>query len=273
MDKIKIAVVTHKKAPIPNDEMYIPLFVGATNKIDEAKQMEKKGYLRDDKGDNISKLNNIFGTQTALYWLWKNTNYEYTGLVHYRRYFVLKKDKKVDMIDMAIKYKDIEPLLSKYKVFTPKKRYYIIETLKSHYEHSHMYGDVQLNTVEDVIKEKYPNYLDSYHKIMKRRWGYMFNLMILKRDLLEDYCPWLFNILFEVNERIDKSNMSDFDKRFGGRLSELLFDVWLQFQLENNKLNKSEIKELKYVEDVNWPFKIKTFLSAKFLHKKQTKSS
>jgi len=271
MKNIKIIVATHKKAKIPNDKLYMPLFVGAANKLEEAKEMEKIGYSRDDIGDNISNLNNIFGTQTALYWLWKNTNFDYTGLVHYRRYFVLKKEKNKDMVDMAIKYNEIVPLLSQYKIFVPKKRYYIIETLKSHYAHAH--GIEQLNILEDVIREKYAEYLNIYHKVMNRRWGYMFNLMILKRKFLEDYCSWLFDILFEVNDRIDKSNMSDFDKRFGGRISERLFDVWLEYQIENNKIKKSEIKELKYIESVNWSFKIKTFLRAKFLHKKQTKSS
>ena len=98
-------------------------------------------------------------------------------------------------------------------------------------------------------------------------------MMVLKRNLLEDYCKWLFDILFDVNNRIDKSNMSEFDMRFGGRISERLFDVWLEYQLQNKKLHKSEVKELEYIEDVNWTFKIKTFLKAKFLHKKQTKSS
>ena len=79
--------------------------------------------------------------------------------------------------------------------------------------------------------------------------------------MMDDYCSWLFNILFQVVERIDKSNLSAFNSRFCGRISEILFDVWL------------EVKELPYMEDVNWAFKVKVFLSAKFLHKKYGVSS
>ena len=271
MKDIRIIVCTHKKTSMPKDKMYIPLLVGATIRKDENGNKVDYGYTTDDTGENISKLNNIFGTQTGLYWMWKNTNYEYSGLVHYRRYFILKKKKNKDMIELAIKYNEIEPMLSKYKIFVPKKRYYIIETLRSHYNHAH--GNEQLNIVEDVINEKYPDYLNSFNKVMNRRWGYMFNMMIMKRNYLEDYCSWLFDILFEVNDRLDKTNMSEFDLRFGGRISERLLDVWLEYQIEKKKIKKSEIKEQKYIEDVNWTFKIKSFLKAKFLHTKQTKSS
>ena len=44
----KIVVATHKKYRMPEDEMYIPLLVGA-----EGKECDF-GYQRDDTGDNIS---------------------------------------------------------------------------------------------------------------------------------------------------------------------------------------------------------------------------
>ena len=91
--------------------------------------------------------------------------------------------------------------------------------------------------------------------------------------MMDDYCSWLFNILFQVVERIDKSNLSAFDSRFCGRISEILFDVWLEYKLQTGEISKSEVKELPYMEDVNWAFKVKVFLSTKFLHKKYGVSS
>ena len=101
----------------------------------------------------------------------------------------------------------------------------------------------------------------------------MFNMMILRTDLMDDYCSWLFNILFQAVERIDKTNLSAFDSRFCGRISEILFDVWLENKIETGIVKKSEIKELPYIENVNWNYKLKVFLSAKFLHKKYGASS
>ena len=101
----------------------------------------------------------------------------------------------------------------------------------------------------------------------------MFNMMILQRDLMDDYCSWLFNILFQTFGQVDTTNMSAFDSRFCGRISEILFDVWIEKKIEDGTVEQSEIKELPYMENVNWTYKIKAFLSAKFLHKKYGASS
>ena len=98
MDDIKIVVATHKRSPMPNDDMYLPLHVGAAGKFNEDGTPVDFGYTRDDVGDNISEKNANLGTQTGLYWIWKNLDTEYKGLVHYRRYFVGKNRDRKDMI-------------------------------------------------------------------------------------------------------------------------------------------------------------------------------
>lgn len=271
MDKIKIIVATHKKCDMPIDTMYLPLHVGAAGKKTEDGTPIDFGYTRDDTGDNISIRNCNFGTQTGLYWAWKNLEAEYKGLVHYRRYFVGSNAKKNDLLNSVITYDEIEPMLVKYKVFVPKKRHYYIETLYSHYAHTH--DERHFKIVEKIIKKDCPEYLSAYNKVLNRRWGYMFNMMILQKDLMDDYCSWLFNILFQAFEQVDTKGMSAFDSRFCGRISEILFDVWLENKIQTGRVNREEIKELSYMEDVNWNYKIKAFLSAKFLHKKYGVSS
>ena len=95
----------------------------------------------------------------------------------------------------------------------------------------------------------------------------MFNMMIMKRDLLDAYCSWLFPILFALENEIDVKNMPAFDARLFGRVSELLLDVWL-------KQNKIKYVETGFVQigDENWGKKIKGFLSAKFGGKKYDRS-
>ena len=268
---IKIIVAAHKKSPMPKDKLYLPLHVGAAGKFNKDGTPVDFGYTRDDTGDNISALNANFGTQTGLYWIWKNVDADYKGLVHYRRYFVGSKADKKNMIGAAITYDEIKPMLGKYKVFTPQKRWYVIETLSSHYEHTHDGEHFQI--VKKIIENDCPEYLDALNKVLKRRWGYMFNMMILQKNLMDDYCSWLFNILFKAYEQINTAEMSDFDKRFCGRISEILFDVWLENKIETGTIRKNEIKELPYIEDVDWGYKIKAFLSAKFIMKKYGRSS
>ncbi len=49
----------------------------------------------------------------------------------------------------------------------------------------------------------------------------------MKKEILEEYCAWLFDILFELERRIDASQYDSFHARFYGRISELLLDVWI----------------------------------------------
>lgn len=267
--KIRIIIATHKKYKMPSDNMYIPLHIGAALNKDKIKK--DLGYIRDDDGENISNLNASFCELTGLYWGWKNLDCDYVGLVHYRRHFTLY-NKSYNKFDNILGYEEIIPLLNKYKVFVPKKRKYYIETLYSHYKHTHY--KIHLDIVRDIIIDKYPDYLKTYDEVLRQRYGYMFNMMILEKSLLNDYCLWLFDILFELKNRIHNQELSFFQGRFYGRVSEIIFNVWLKKQLEENKIEKSDIMEISYMhmEKINWIKKGSAFLKAKFFNKKYESS-
>lgn len=263
---IKVIIATHKKYRMPNDIMYIPLHVGAEGKNDKDGRPLDLGYIKDNTGKNISKLNSSFCELTGLYWAWKNLDADYIGLVHYRRHFSMKKAK--DLWSSILIYEQIAPYLGKIRIFVPKKRKYYIETLYSHYKHTH-YSN-QLNETRKVIKEMYPKYLDSYDQIIRHKYGYMFNMMIMERELLNDYCIWLFNILFEVGKRVDMTELSAFQGRYYGRISEIIFNVWLDQKIKSGELKKEQLMEISYIhmEKINWWKKGTAFLEAKFLGKK-----
>lgn len=252
---VKVIVAAHKPYEMPSDKMYFPVHVGAYGK-------KSIGYQRDDEGENISSLNPYFCELTGLYWAWKNLVEDYIGLVHYRRLFTMNGH--------ILTESDIRPYLGKIKVFTPTKRKYYIETLKSHYDHTH-YPE-HLDVTKSVVKKLYPEYLDAYEKAISRRWGYMFNMMIMKKELLNDYCTCLFNILNEVFKQIDTTDYQAFTKRYVGRMSEILFNVWLEKKISTGELKSSELKELKCNVEENWMVKIPAFLKAKFFGKKYEES-
>ncbi len=258
---VKIVVATHKKYTMASDPMYLPLHVGAEGKTDADGNELDFGYVKDNTGDNISALNPSFCELTGLYWAWKNLKEDYIGLVHYRRYFCLHKTN--DPFDGVLKHSELAPMLEDTSVFVPKKRKYYIETLYSHYAHTH-YAD-HLDQTREIIREKYPMYLPSYDKVIRQRSGYMFNMMILRRELLDQYCAWLFDILFALRERIDAPEMSAFQARFYGRISEIIFNVWLDYQLETGAIERSALRELPYIymEKINWWKKGTAFLRAK----------
>ena len=261
---VKVIIAAHKKYQMPTDPMYFPVQVGAKGK-------DSIGYQRDDTGENISDLNPYFCELTGLYWAWKNLNDDYIGLVHYRRHFCGNTHCK-DKWDSILKYNDIKKYLGSVRIFVPNKRHYWIETLYSHYEHTHHI--FQLDETRKIIEAKCPEYLSSFDKACKRRWGYMFNMMIMEKDLLSDYCTWVFDILFELRKRLGEDNLTPFHSRYYGRISEIIFNAWLIEKVKTGTVSKEEIKEipLVHMEKINWLKKGTAFLKAKFLGKKYSGS-
>lgn len=264
--RIKIVVATHKKYRMPSDTMYLPLHVGAEEKKNNDGKGIELGYTKDNVGENISFLNSSFCELTGLYWAWKNLNTEYKGLVHYRRHFS-KKKFNVKFEDI-LKYDDIKEELGSIKLFLPVKQKYYIENLYSHYSHTH-YAE-HLDIARDVIKDLYPEYFQYFDIAVKKTSGYMFNMSIMEAQLFDEYCQWLFDILFEIKKRINNIELSDFQGRFYGRISEIIFNVWYKYQTEIGRVKKSEVREIPvfYTEKIKWRKKIQAFLLAKFFGKK-----
>lgn len=265
--KVKIIIATHKKYEMPKDEMYLPVHVGAAGKKNEDGTDLNLGYVKDSTGDNISEKNPFYCELTGLYWAWKNLEADYIGLAHYRRHFKGKTRSK-NIFDCVLTQQEAEDLISKYKVIVPNKRRYYIETLYSHYSHTH-YAE-QLDLTRDIIQDFYPDYITTYDSVLEQKWGYMFNMMIMEKSLLDDYCTWLFTILEELEKRIGTPDLSAFQMRFYGRVSEIIFNVWLKYQLNSGKLSNTDVKEIPYIhmEKINWIKKGTAFLRAKFVSQK-----
>ena len=265
MKSISIFVVSHKKYEMPEDKMYIPLQVGAEGK-------EKiNGYIQDNsKADNISSKNPYFCELTGLYYIWKHVSNDYVGLVHYRRYFTTKKiipKKEEEKFKIVLSKNETEKILEENDVILPKKRKYYIENLYDHYQHT-MYVE-PLDETAKIIQEKYPEYMSEFNKLHTRTSAHMFNMFIMKKEILDEYCKWLFDILFELENRM-KEQGKEYDKfhsRFYGRVSELLLDVWVN----TNGLKYTEVKVID-MEKINWWKKGTSFLKAKFFGKKYDSS-
>lgn len=248
---IKILIATHKKYWMPSDEVYMPIHVGREGK-------DNLGYVGDNTGENISIKNPNYCELTGLYWAWKNLDCEYIGLCHYRRYFAHKsKSSKLEDKKQATR-DDYEQLLQQYDVILPKKRNYYIETVRSQYEHAHNKRD--LDEIEKIIKMQYPSYIEAFEKVMNSRKLHIYNMFVMNKALFDEYCTWLFDILFTLEKRIDITNYDKYNARIFGFLSERLFNIWLE-----KKQLKIKTVNVVFLEKINWVKKGKDFLKRKFL--------
>lgn len=236
---IKIVVATHKQYWMPDDSVYIPVHVGREGK-------EDLGYTGDNTGDNISLKNANYCELTGLYWAWKNLEADYLGLVHYRRYFTCKEvhninDKKKEILTGN----DWLRLVAQYPVVVADKRRYYIESNRAHYNHAH--HSIGLDETENIIRETYPEYSQAFAIVCKRTWAHMFNMFVMRRDLLNEYCEWLFAVLSELEKRLDISSFDVYQSRVFGFVGERLLDVWL----ETNHICYAE-QNVSFMEPQNW---------------------
>ena len=241
-----IVVASHKPYWMPEDPMYLPIQVGASGK-------DSLGFQRDDEGENISDRNSNYCELTGLFWAWKNTSSDYLGLAHYRRHFGRRA---------VMSREQVSRLLDKCDVLLPKPRHYWIETNYSQYAHAHHQAD--LDVTRSIISELYPDFISSFDLCMKRTWGHKFNMFIMKRDLVDSYCSWLFSILFELERRLDISSYSSNDKRVFGFVAERLLDVWI----EKKRIPYREIP-YRFLEKQNWLVKGMNFIRRKMAGKSQ----
>ena len=275
---IKIIIACHKAFQVADEMDYIPLQVGASGKkgirVKDCKgahvpkeHRETDAILRDDDGDNISSKNPYYCELTGLYYAWKNIEADAIGLVHYRRYFSMKSmayRKKHGAFNSVLSHDEAVALLTRADIIVPKKRRYYIESLYSHY--SHTLDGSHLDKAKEIILKQYPEYGDALVKVYSRSWGYMFNMAIMPKDYLNDYCSWLFDILEQLEQKIDVEALDAFSARLFGRVSEILFNVWLE-KKQNEGLSLVECPVID-MQKINWPKKIAGFLQAKFFGKK-----
>lgn len=218
----RIFTMTHKPFTPPADPIYIPLHVGRAG-------AEDLGYLGDHTKDNISSLNPCFCELTGMYWIWKNyRDADYIGICHYRRYLINENGS-------LFTEPELEKLLSGYDMITTKLLTLPCPYCQGFQENHHL---KDLITTENVLKEKYPAYADTFDSLVHGVHTYFGNIFITSRKLYDSYCSWLFNILFEVQRRTDFSGYNDYSKRLFGFLSEFLQTVWIR----HNRLHVFECK-------------------------------
>lgn len=209
----RIYVAAHKIFKEPKEKIYIPLHVGREGKSD-------LGYIGDHTGEHISEKNSNYCELTGMYWMWKNVSCDIIGLCHYRRYF------EHDGVLLSQDY--IEQTLADYDLILGSSSMSEHGSAYAHYDYQHISND--LNTCGQVLKEMYPQYGEAFDFVLKSNLMSLGNMMICRKQLFDEYCSWLFPLLFKVEEQTDLSSYDSYQKRLYGFLAERLLRVWVVMQ-------------------------------------------
>lgn len=247
-----IYVITHKPFDINiiNNENYIVIHVGD--------RCNSSNYFSDKDGENISEKNNTFCELTGLYWMWKNGNEkkeDTIGLVHYRRFFTTRigfmKYYFFSIRPDILSEKQVNNILKKFDIVVPIRKI-TVHSVKYVYGYFHDLTDLCI--VREIISDLYPKYLEIFDKEMNSHCYYYANMMICKKNILDSYSEWLFNILFELEKKLDINKyQNQYQKRVFGFLAERLLQVWIKYnglKIKEMPVFNTEMKQQKILQTI-----------------------
>lgn len=203
----------------------IPLQVGAVL----TKERVSQETLLDCEGDNISERNRQFCELTGLYWIWKNACEDYVGLVHYRRHFLLPDNWLERVIGNNVDVILPVPL-------------YVAPSIAENYKERHIASDWEY--LMEYFRTEIP---EEYEEAERFFCGNLYspcNMLIARKDVLNELCEWMFPILFAVVEHGGEKEDS-YLNRYPGFISERLITYFFESRREKYRLvyaNKNFLK-------------------------------
>lgn len=191
--------------------------------VSEISKIPKKA-LKDNIGDNISDKNKQFCELTALYWIWKHAKENIIGLVHYRRHFLFMEDWKEQMVSNHVDVILPVPL-------------YVAPSIEENFKSRHDSSDWEF--MMQYLKENLPS---DYYEACDFFQGNLYspcNMFVMRREVLNDLCTWLFPILFRVAEHGGQKTDS-YLNRYPGFISERLISFFFEKNREKYRIVYSD---------------------------------
>lgn len=277
-----------------------------------------RNTVGDNTGDNISSLNRYYNECSALYWAWKNYdkigNPDYIGLNHYRRYFCFNDEyfdsyhqsdyekglcfipenrltKKV-CHKAGLTDKNIEKVCENADIIVTRDARLDIAyqskktNLRGDYETSLSGCKVKdFDLMIDIVLKKYPQYADVINKKINGYEKSLYQLIIMKREIFFEYCFFLFDVLEEINNKVDFSEYTINGQRTLGYLAEILLSIYIwqveekhkykiskygTLFIQNTELNRPILKSIFAVENsLDKRHKVVTVLGLKLKFKRE----
>lgn len=267
MSSVRIYVCCHKPFAVLPAKHFVPIHVGRELASADVRRA-MSGYRGDDTGDHISGKNGRYAELTAHYWVWKNTPPEkrtgFVGFFHYRRYLAMRSSpvdsyphclpetaaaqkygwtsealiKECANLDFVghpwwIHKDSVYDLDKTYRMMTPERwklhaKLPAHPTLYDHYRLVHRQQD--LDAAIEIVKRRHPGFDEALATGLQSERGYFLNMFIMRWELFDEYCAWLFPILDELDARMlanEQDAPEGFQCRAIGFLGERLLNVFL----------------------------------------------
>jgi len=227
------------------------------------------GMLRDNLGENISGKNKSYCELTVQYWAWKNSEADYYGFCHYRRYFSfsgqrLKKSPwgtlETDFLDDKAKEKlclderQMRDYIGQYDFLIAEGIPVRNLDARSVYEHYKKAPELHIEDAGlliEIIKEKYPYLAGAAVEYFEGDIFYPCNMFIANRHLFTEYSAILFDVLQEFEKRSNMRRYSREGYRTPGHLGERMAGIYYTYLKKKGgyRLGELQIALIRNTED------------------------
>ena len=247
MSSIRLFVCCHENKSIAENPLLVPIQVGAA-----LAQEHFSGFLYDDTGDNISERNRSYCELTAQYWAWKNYKADFYGLFHYRRYlypglkqrrtFIFRREPSNELL-LQLGYDHFPECIESHDIILPKRED-MKQSVKKHYERAPYHHAKDLALIGQILGEMRPESVFAWQKYLNQTTQYFGNMFIMRKAAFDEYCNWLFPLLFEFDKRVDTTGYSRQEMRVDGYIAERLLGCWTE--QNRDRWNVAEIPKVEF---------------------------
>ncbi len=94
-----------------------------------------------------------------------------------------------------------------------------------------------INKAQEIIKHDYPEYEPFMNDFLSGNKLYLCLNFVMKTELFDDWCKWIFDILFKLEKEIDLTVYNEYHTVRGPAfLAERFFNVWLLYQIKTKNI-------------------------------------
>lgn len=195
------------------------------------------GIQKDNEGDNRALKHPIYSEYSGIYWLWKNVNAEYKGILHHRRALTAKKVSfscRCTTIYHLIKFflkniihyttlsyadrisctsyneyvnmrndffKELPQYIEQgYEIIVPKPYHFFGTNILEFFDE--VVNRILMNKVKSIIEKEFPDFFPFFNRTIYGNKLYYANMSIMKNAYFEEYNAFIFGVFDRLEKEI-----------------------------------------------------------------------
>ncbi len=261
MDEIKI-FVTHtpgSRHKCVKNPLFYHVMAGSVFQ----KEPLPEYMLRDDTGEHISDKNREYCELTTQFWAWKNVQADYYGFCHYRRYFSFAPQKLAEsdcgllvfpylnaraVRRLHLQADDTELIcrrIHSYDFLIAKGisvRLLSASSVYRHYQQVPALRSRDMDLFLAILEEKYPKLRTAARAYINGKVFYPCNMFLMKKELFVEYADILFDLLAELECRMDQGRYSREGCRTLAHLGERFLGIYYEYLRQKGGYHLGELQ-------------------------------